>query len=122
MHALTLATLLCAQPDETGVSVESDSISISDAERLEGKLVVTTFTVAAPAFTWGEGKSLRTVTGPASQDGTERTVILKGNRLRDADRGARVTVVGTLRVIHHAPSAVGTMPLGEWTELRIKEN
>jgi hypothetical protein len=120
MAPLVLAALPCAQPDETVVRVKLEAIALREAERLNGKAVVATFTVGKPCFTWGEGKGLRTVTAPAG-GGTERTVVLKGNRLHDADRGARVTVVGTLRVIRHPAGTVGSMQLGEWTEIRIVE-
>ncbi len=121
MCAILLAALFAAQPGEPTVVVTFDALTLTDAERLNGKLVAATFTVGAPSYTWGEGKNLRTVTAPRSADGAERTVILKGNRLNDTDTGAKVTVVGTLRVILHPPATVGQMDLGAWTELRIEE-
>jgi hypothetical protein len=99
----------------------SVSITIKDAERLDGKTVVTTFTVGAAPFTWGEGKNLHTVTAPKSNGAVDRTVILQGNRLHDSDLGAKLTVVGTLRVIKHPAGMVGAMAQGPWTELRIEE-
>ena len=119
MHPLLLAALFCAQPDETVAVVKLDTITLKDAEQLDGKPVVATFTVATVPYTWGEGKNLRTVTAPAGA--LERTVILKGNRLHDADRGAKVTVVGTLRVIHHSGATIGAMTFAPWTEIRIEE-
>ena len=122
MCAILLASgMFAAQPGEPTVVVKFDALTLKDAERLNGKLVAATFTVGAPSYTWGEGKNLRTVTAPRSADGAERTVILKGNRLHDADKGAKVTVVGTLRVIRHPSATVGQMDLGAWTELRIEE-
>ena len=49
-------------------------------------------------------------------------MVLKGNRLHDADRGAKVTVVGTLRVIRHADSTIGSKTFSGFTEIRIEEN
>ncbi len=117
MHPLALAALLCAQPDATVTRVTFENLTIKDAERLDGKAVVATFTVAKPAYTWGEGKRLRTIIGPADNGGTERAVVLKGDRLHDADLGAKVTVLGTLRVIRHTATMTGSA----WTEIRIEE-
>lgn len=97
-----------------------ETLTLKDAERLDGRLVVATFTVGAPAYTWGEGKNLRTVTAPRAGS-TDRTVVLKGNRLHDADLGARLTVLGTLRVVRHPAGMIGAMPQGAWTEIRIEE-
>ena len=80
MYTLILATLLCTQPaDDLVVRVRIEALTLADAERLDGKTVVTTFTVAKPAFTWGEGKKLRTFVGPKEGGGEDRMVVLKGN-------------------------------------------
>ena len=121
MCAILLAALFAAQPGEPTVVVKFDALTLKDAERLNGKLVAATFTVGAPSYTWGERKNLITVTAPESTDGNERTVILKGNRLHDADKGAKVTVVGTLRVIRHPDSTIGTTTFRGFTEIRIEE-
>jgi len=122
MHALILSALLSAQhTDDVVVRVKFDTITLKDAELLAGKTVVTTFVVKKPAFTWGEGKNLRTVTAPADGSQFERTVILKGNRLHDADLGAKLTVVGTLRVIQHPSATIGGIQFGGFTEVRIEE-
>jgi hypothetical protein len=122
MYTLALTALLSAQPaDEVVIRVKFDTLTVKDAEHLDGKTVVTTFTVGGPPFTWGEGKNLHTVTAPKSNGAVDRTVILKGNRLHDADLGAKLTVVGTLRIIRHPARMVGTMALGPWTELRLEE-
>jgi hypothetical protein len=123
VHALSLFVLLSAQPaNEAVVRVRFDTLALKDAEKLNGKLVVTTFTVGSPAYTWGEGKNLITVIAPKpAASSEERTVILNGNRLHDADMGAKVTVVGTLRVIHHPASTIGTTTFSGFTEIRIRE-
>jgi hypothetical protein len=94
MHALIFTALFSAQPrPDTVVRVKLETITLAAAERLDGKAVVATFTVSS-AYTWGAGKNLRTVVGPVG--GTmdvERTVVLKGNRLHDADQGAKVKLM-----------------------------
>jgi hypothetical protein len=122
MYAFILAALFSAQPQsDTVVRVKLETITLEDAERLNGKAMVATFTVAS-AYTWGEGKSLRTVVGPVGGTmGVERSAVLKGNRLHDADQGAKVTVVGTLRVIRHPESTIGTKTFSGFTEIRIAE-
>ena len=102
--------------------VNLETITVTDAEALAGKTVVVTFVVAKPAYTWGEGKALRTIVGPKdSAMHPERSVNLKGSRLPDADLGATVTVVGTLRVIRHPAATVGTTTSYGFTEIRIAE-
>ena len=119
MHPLLLASLLCAQPDETVAVVKIEALTHNDAEKLDGKPVVVTFTVGTVPYTWGEGKNLRTITAPT--DALERAVILKGNRLHDADRGVKVTVIGTLRGIRLSGATIGAMTFAPWTEVRIEE-
>jgi hypothetical protein len=48
-------------------------------------------------------------------------VILRGNRLHDADRGAKVVVMGRLRVIRHPPSTINGVMFSGFTEIRIEE-
>jgi hypothetical protein len=84
--------------------------------------VVTAFSVAKPAYTWGEGKNLRTVIGVRDDGSIERSVVLIGNRLHDTDLGAKVAVFGTLRLIQHPPSTIGTQTYSGFTEIRIEES
>jgi hypothetical protein len=122
MHALLLAALFSAQPQlDTVVRVKLETITLADAERLDDKVVVATFTVAS-AYTWGAGKNLCTVVGPVGGTmGVERSAVLKGNRLHHADQGAKLTVVGTLRVIRHLESTIGFKTFSGFTEIRIEE-
>ena len=49
-------------------------------------------------------------------------MVLKGNRLRDADVGApKLTVHGTLRVIRHPASVIDGKTFGAFTEVRVEE-
>lgn len=96
-----------------------DALTLKDANCSLGR--VPTFVVRMLAFTWGEGKNLRTVTAPADGGNFERTVILKGNRLHDVELGAKLTVVGTLRVIQHPSAIIGRIQFGGFTEVRIEE-
>ena len=73
-----------AAPEAAVTRVAFDTLTLKDAERLDGRPVVTTFTVGAPPYTWGEGTSLRTIVGPVTRDALARIVILRGNRLHDA--------------------------------------
>jgi len=52
---------------------------------------------------------------------TEWTVALKGDRLHDADDGAKLTVTGRLRVIRHAAVVVNGVRVGAWVEVRVTE-
>ncbi len=111
-----------AQTGETAASVKFDSIALKDAERLDGAAVTIRFTAATPAVTHGEGANLRTIVGAADRnDGAEWTVSLKGNRLRDADDGAKLTVTGRLQVIRHASAVVGGVRVEAWTEVPVTE-
>jgi hypothetical protein len=70
----------------------------------------------------GKGKRLVTVAGPVPIDDVERTVMLKGNRLRDADQAReRLTVRGTLRVIHHPAATIDGTTFEAFTEVRVEE-
>jgi hypothetical protein len=99
MHILILAALFAAQPGETIARVKLDALTLDEAQQLDGRLVAAQFTVGKPGYTWDEGAKLVTVVGVTGPDFTERTVMLKGNRLHDTDVGAKVTVMGNLRVI-----------------------
>jgi hypothetical protein len=107
LHTLALAALLAGQPVEAP-PILFDTITPKVAAALHGQRVTITFTPALPAYTWGKGRRLVTVAGPVPIDDVERTVMLKGNRLRDADQAReRLTVRGTLRVIHHPANTIG---------------
>jgi len=101
--------------------VQVETLTRADLERFDGKTVVTTVTVDKPACTWGAGKNLRTVFGPKSVSHEDLSIVLKGNRLRDTDRGAKVTVVGALRVIWHQESTINGRTFAGFTEVRIEE-
>lgn len=116
-----LFVALVAQPGEVAAPVKFDALTRARAEQLDGCAVTITFTVARPAYTWGEGANLRTVTGPADVDDAERTVVLKGDRLKDVDAGAKLKVSGVLRVIRHPPVVVGGQLVEAWTEVRVEE-
>ena len=84
--------------------------------------MVIRFTVATPAVTQGTGANLRTVVGSADRgDGAEWSVFLKGNRLYDADDGAKLKVTGRLRVIKHPAAVVNGVRVDTWTEVRVTE-
>jgi hypothetical protein len=52
----------------------------------------------------------------------ERTVVLKGDRLMDADKGApKLTVHGTLRVIRHSDSVIDGKTFSGFVEVRLEE-
>jgi hypothetical protein len=77
--------------------------------------VTITFTPARS--TLGQGKELVTVAGPVGIDDVERTVMLKGNRMRAADQSReRLTVRGTLRVIHHPAATIDGVAFESFTE------
>ncbi len=117
--ALLLALGVPAQPGDTAAPVKFDTISPTDAERLDGAAVTIRFTVATPAYTLGEGAKLCTIVGPADRgDGAEWSVFLKGDRLHDAYDGVKLTVTGRLRVIKHASAVVDGVRVDAWTEVR----
>ena len=100
MHALTRAALFCAQPaDETVTVAKLEAIALKDTERLDGKRVV----------------------APKATGGPHRGVHLWGNRLSDTDLGANVTVLGTLRVIRHPASTIGSVTFSAFTEIRVEK-
>ena len=96
--------------------IDLDRISLERARAMHGRVVVATFLVAKPTYTWRN----RTILGAADRDdGAERTAMLRGKRL-DIDEGQRVNVVGTLRVIDHGHATVGGEFVPGWTELRVE--
>jgi hypothetical protein len=123
MSALLLAALAAVPHGDTAVVVKLGDLNLKEAEALDGRPVVAAFTVGQPPFTWGEGDDLRTVVGPAGRGAgnVERTAVLKGDRLHDADLDARLTVVGTLRVIRHPASTINGKPFAGFTEIRLVE-
>lgn len=54
-------------------------------------------------------------------DEHERTVTLRGDRLRQMDMGRKVTVSGRMRVLDHAPAIVDGTDVPAWTEIRVEE-
>lgn len=119
MLTITLLTLAAAQP--IAAPIPFDAITLERAAELDGRPVTVTFTSARPAYTWGEGKGVRTWCGPAEGDDVERTVSLRGNRLAQADEGAKLRVSGRLRVIRHPTAVVGGLEVPAWTEIRVEE-
>src|SRR5215217_654497 len=56
-------------------------------------------------------------------DDVAPTVMLRGNRLCDADQGAeRLTVRGTLRVIHHPAATIDGVAFEAFTEVRVESD
>jgi hypothetical protein len=122
MITFALCALLAAQPGETNAPIKFDTITLKDAEQLDGQPVTITFLPACPAYTWGEDKRRVTIAGPAPAGSFERTVMLKGNRLRDADLGCgKLTVHGTRRVIRHPGAVIGNTAFAPFTEVRLEE-
>ena len=122
LTTIALVAFLAAQPGDTDAPIPFDTLGPKAAASLHGRRVTITFTPAKPAYTWGKGKRLVTIAGPADTDDLERTVMLKGNRLRDADQGAeRLTVRGTLRVIHHPAATIDGVAFEAFTGVRVEE-
>jgi hypothetical protein len=109
-------------PGEPVVGVAFDTMTLKDAERLDGRPVVTTFTVGGPPYTWGAGASLRTVVEPVAKEGLARLVILRGDRRHDVDRGTRLTVAGTLRVARVPAATHGGKTFAASVDVRIEES
>lgn len=124
MHTLTLCllTLALAQPADVAAPLPLATLTQARAEQLDGQPILITLAVGKPVYTWGEGVNLRTVVGLADQpDSVERTVMLKGDRLRDVDVGTKLRVSGTLRVIRHPPVVVGGVLVEAWVEVRVEK-
>ena len=83
---------------------------------------MTVTSLRTPRVHLGEGKNLVTVAAPVGPGSIERTVVLKGNRLRDADLGCGELIVhGTLRVIRHPGAVIGNKAFAPFTEVRVQE-
>ncbi|HEY1188771.1 MAG TPA: hypothetical protein VGE74_14040 [Gemmata sp.] len=94
---------------------------MADARRLSGDVRIT-FTPRTPAYTWEVGGVLRTICGPADpDDDQERTVMLRGDRVRELRDGEPMTVRGTLRVIRHEAANVNGRLVPAWDEVRFEE-
>lgn len=94
-------------------AIDLETISLGEAQRLDGKPVVFTLTIGAPAFTLNG----TTVVGPGdTEDEIERTVHLPET---DADRGDTITVRGVLRVVHHEAAVVNRQFVPAWDEIRV---
>ena len=60
--------------------------------------------------------------GPLDTADFECSVVLRGNRMRDADMSTeRLTVRGTLRVIHHPASTINGVEFEAFTEVRVEK-
>lgn len=121
MQAILLAAICAAQADATAIRVRLDRLTLKEAEQLNGRLVVAQLTVTTPATTGGNGKNLVTIVDTDGPDGAERSVYLRGNRLYDADRGAKLVVIGRLRVVRHPPSIINGVAFSGFTEIRVEE-
>lgn len=51
----------------------------------------------------------------------ERSAVLRGDGLHDVDLGAKVVVMGTLRVIRHPLSVINGKKFAGFTEIWIEE-
>jgi len=119
MLTLALAALFGAQP--VAAPVPFDAITPERAAELDGQPVVVTFTVGTPPYTWERAGKVVTVCGPLDVDEAERVVVLKGDRLKDVDRGKRMRASGVLRVIRHPAAVVAGIEVAEWVEVRVEE-
>lgn len=117
---LTLCTLAVSSSD-TAAPIPFDKLTVADARRVHGQEITIAFTVGAPAYTWSEGGALVTVVGPGDVDEHERTVVLRGDRVREMDAGRKLRVSGRLRVIDHPTAVVNGTTVPAWTELRVEE-
>jgi hypothetical protein len=112
MHALALAAIITLP-----TRINLDSISVERARTLEGRLVMTSFVVGKPAYTW---RGLTTIGTDDLPDGVERSAVLKGWSLASTE-GHRVTVVGVMRGIQHPARQIGNEFVLPWSEIRIEE-
>jgi hypothetical protein len=125
-------TLLALVAGPSGTAPLSlDGLTARQVAQLDGRRVQLVFTVGTPAYLWERGRATLTVVGPADRGevpsakregfGAEWSVVLTGDRLANADDGARLEVVGTVRVIRHPAAVVGGALVAEWTEVRVCE-
>lgn len=101
--------------------IDLDSISVDRARALSGRVVVASFVVVKPTYTWPDRKGGSiTVAGAADQpDEVERGAVMRG-RVR-VDEGKRITLLGKLRVIDHAGYFVNGRFVPSWTEIRVEQ-
>ena len=120
MNALILAAVLAAQPDAT---VAFDTLTLDDPVRLKDTHVTVAFEVGRPAYTWVLNGAIYTVCGPEEVpgDGTERTAVLRGDRLADAQEGKTVKAEGFVRVVYHLLTVVNGVQIPAWAEVRFEE-
>ena len=117
-----LLALAATRPYGTPAPITFDTLTLLEAERLDGRRVTVAFVPARPCYTMSAGKELVTVARPADVGGPERTAVLRGNRMRDADKGChKLTVHGTLRVIRHPASVINGEAFAAFTEIRLEE-
>jgi hypothetical protein len=109
--------LISAMLANAVIGVNLDFLTVERARTLDGKIVVASFIVVKPTYTW----SGLTILGAADhpQDEVERGAVLLGTR-HDIEEGKRVTVVGRLRVIRHRADFVGGVFVPDWTEIRVE--
>lgn len=111
MTILLVLSLFFSPVDEHAIDLET--ITLGEAQRLDGKPVFLTLTIGAPVFTLNG----TTVVGPGDmEDEIERTVHLPET---DADNGDTITVGGVLRVVHHEAAVVNRQFVPAWDEIRI---
>ena len=97
------------------VPLNLDTVTVDRARLLDGRIVVASFVVAKPAFTFRG----RTVLGAADRDdGAERVALLPGRRF-DVREGGHLAAVGVLRVIDHKLGTVAGVLVAGWTEIRV---
>jgi hypothetical protein len=117
---LTLALLALVAGEPAAAPVPFDAITVERAVQV-GASVVISFTVGTPPYTAEVGGRTVTVCGPLDADDVERVVMLRGDRLKDVDRGKRLRVEGALRVIRHPAEVVAGVEVPAWVEIRVEE-
>ena len=94
-----------------------DTLSVERARALDGQVVKVTMLIAKPTYTLLGYTAVGAADLP---DEIERGAYLVGKRF-DIDDGDRVTIVGTLRVVHHGPATVNRVLVPAWTERTVWE-
>jgi hypothetical protein len=107
---LLLALFSSSVADRVPQAVELDVMTVAQAWALNGKWVVTSFTISCPPDTYCE----TTVIG-AGTDEVERSAYVPKDLL--LDKGQDVTVVGVLRVKINPPAWVNGQRVPVWTEI-----